>query len=178
MVAEVYNAQIIRLLIQQKILLIWPWIFNLKKVNTQKIYLFCIIYNNYLCIYIYIYIFNHSEISKNSYIQNKILVQNIKLPKRKDWVSNYHLLRRAAEAITQATPTAKPNANGIHTPKLSIVAGTICCIKLLNSSIFPVMQTLRVNISFNYKQQTLKQQLRTRKEKGLYIYHMIKSVLP
>ena len=52
------------------------------------------LYNNYLRV------FNHSEISKNSYIQNKIPVLDIKLSKRKDWVSNYHLLRRAAEAIT------------------------------------------------------------------------------
>jgi hypothetical protein len=43
-----------------------------------------------------------------------------------------YLLRLAAEAITKASPTTKPNAKGIHTPKLSIVAGTICCIKLSN----------------------------------------------
>jgi hypothetical protein len=66
-------------------------------------------------------------------------------------ISNFHLLRRAAEAMTYARPTAKPNAKGIHTPKLLIFAGTICCIKLLNSSIFPIMQTIRVNINFNYR---------------------------
>ena len=43
-----------------------------------------------------------------------------------------YLLRLAAEAMTYASPTTRPNAKGTHTPKLSTVAGTICCIKLSN----------------------------------------------
>jgi hypothetical protein len=54
--------------------------------------------------------------------------------KRKGWRINYYLLRLAAEAITYARPTIRPNAKGIHTPKLSVLT-FICCIKLPRNSI-------------------------------------------
>ena len=45
--------------------------------------------------------------------------------------------RLRPDAITYANPTASPKANGIHTPKVSILIGTFsCCIKLPNISIF------------------------------------------
>jgi len=48
--------------------------------------------------------------------------------------------RLKPDAITYARPTANPNVNGIHTPKVSILTGTLpivsCCIKLPNMSIF------------------------------------------
>ena len=48
--------------------------------------------------------------------------------------------RLKPDAITYAKPTAKPNVNGIHTPKVSKLTGTLpilsCCIKLPNMSIF------------------------------------------
>jgi hypothetical protein len=48
--------------------------------------------------------------------------------------NNFYLLRLAAEAITYARPTIRPNAKGIHTPKLSVLT-FICCIKLPRNSI-------------------------------------------
>jgi hypothetical protein len=65
----------------------------------------------------------------------------VRLPRRKIRIYVTYLLRLAAEAITKASPTTKPNAKGIHTPKLSIVAGKICCIKLSN----PNTITLHMN---------------------------------
>ena len=44
-----------------------------------------------------------------------------------DGGTDYYLcLCRTADAITYAKPTLNPKASGIHTPKLSQVAGTIC----------------------------------------------------
>lgn len=48
--------------------------------------------------------------------------------------NNFYLLRLAAEAITYARPTIRPNAKGIHTPKLCVLT-FICCIKLPRNSI-------------------------------------------
>jgi len=40
--------------------------------------------------------------------------------------TRYYFAFRTADAMTYPKPTTNPKASGIHTPKLSGVAGTIC----------------------------------------------------
>jgi hypothetical protein len=62
---------------------------------------------------------------------------NLNKKKKSILLIYYYVGRLKPDATTYASPTANPNANGIHTPKVSILIGTLsCCSKLPNMSIF------------------------------------------